>query len=149
MSDDPYIAITADAHAGASIQAYRDYLDPKYRDDFDAWRGSYKNPAKKHVGSKKNKNWDSEERLSDLLGDGVVGEVIFPNTVPPFYDRAFHISPPPQPDQYERWRAGTRAHNRWLAEFCAEEPGRRAGIGLMGLVSDHGLSLGQPRLPRR
>ncbi len=67
MSDDPYIVITADTHAGASIEAYRDYLDPQYRADFDAWRGSYKNPAKSHVGSKKNKNWDSQERLSDLL----------------------------------------------------------------------------------
>ena len=30
-------------------------------------------------------------------------------------------------------RAGTRAHNRWLAEFCAEAPARRAGIGLIHL----------------
>ena len=63
MSDDPYIVITADTHAGASIDAYREYLDPQYRADFDAWRGSYKNPAKSHVGSKKSKNWDSQERL--------------------------------------------------------------------------------------
>jgi len=133
MSNEPYIAITADAHAGASIDAYREYLDAKYHADFDAWRGSYKNPSKKHVGSKKNKNWDSEERLSDLLGDGVVGEVIFPNTVPPFYDAAFHISPPPAPEQYEHQLAGIRAHNRWLADFCAEQPHRRAGIGLIHL----------------
>lgn len=133
MSNDPFIVITADTHAGASIDAYRDYLDPQYREDFDAWRGSYKNPAKKHVGSKKNKNWDSEERLSDLLSDGVVGEVIFPNTVPPFYDAAFHISAPPSPPQYKHQLAGIRAHNRWLAEFCAEQPERRAGIGLIHL----------------
>jgi predicted TIM-barrel fold metal-dependent hydrolase len=133
MSNDPYIVITADTHAGASIEAYRNYLDPKYREDFDAWRGSYKNPAKKHVGTKKTKNWDSKERLSDLIGDGVVGEVIFPNTVPPFYDAPFHISAPPSSKQYEHQLAGMRAHNRWLAEFCAEQPERRAGIGLIHL----------------
>ena len=129
----PYICITADTHAGASIDSYREYLDPAYRDDFDAWRGSYKNPAKKHVGSKKTKNWDSAERLSDLQNDGVVGEVIFPNTVPPFYASAYHVSPPASPENYIHARAGTQAHNRWLAEFCAEAPERRAGIGLIHL----------------
>ena len=132
-TESPYVVITADTHAGAAIDAYREYLDPGERAEFDAWRGTYKNPAKKHVGSKKTKNWDSAERLSDLLADGVVGEVIFPNTVPPFYDTAFHISAPPTPEQYSRFRAGTRAHNRWLADFCAEAPQRRAGIGLIHL----------------
>jgi predicted TIM-barrel fold metal-dependent hydrolase len=133
VSEQPYVAITADTHAGASIDAYRAYLDPDKRSEFDAWRGHYKNPSEKHVGGKKTKNWDSNERRIDLQADGVVGEVIFPNTVPPFYDRAFHVAPPPSPDQYPRYLAGTRAHNRWLAEFCAEEPARRAGIGLIHL----------------
>ena len=34
----------------------------------------------------------------------------------------------PRAEEYElRW-AGLRAHNRWLADFCAEAPGRRAGV---------------------
>jgi predicted TIM-barrel fold metal-dependent hydrolase len=147
----PYICITGDTHAGASIDAYRSYLDASYVDDFDAWRGQYKNPSKKHIGSKKTKNWDSSERLADLQSDGVVGEVLFPNTVPPFYASAFHISPPATPQEYERALAGTRAHNRWLADFCREAPVRRAGIGLIHLndlddaiedvkwIADHGL----------
>jgi predicted TIM-barrel fold metal-dependent hydrolase len=129
----PYVVITADTHAGAPIDAYREYLEPGERADFDAWRGQYKNPSKKHVGGKKTKNWDSAERLADLEQDGIVGEVIFPNTVPPFYDTAFHIAPPPSPEQYPRWLAGARAHNRWLADFCAEAPASRAGIGLLHL----------------
>jgi predicted TIM-barrel fold metal-dependent hydrolase len=129
----PYITISADTHAGASLNAYREYLDPNYRDEFDAWRGRYKNPSKKHIGSKKTKNWDTIERTKDLEADGVLGEVIFPNTVPPFYDTAFHISRPAPPDRFEHWLAGTRAHNRWLADFCAEAPERRAGIGLIHL----------------
>jgi predicted TIM-barrel fold metal-dependent hydrolase len=151
MSSDPYVVITADTHAGASIDAYREYLDPSFRGEFDAWRGSYRNPSQKHVGSKKTKSWDSAERRADLQRDGVVGEVIFPNTVPPFYGSAFHISGPPTPEQYPRFRAGTRAHNRWLAEFCADAPARRAGIGLIHLndiadaiedvrwIAEHGL----------
>ena len=149
--DRPYVTITADTHAGAAVDTYREYLDPQYREDFDAWRSAYRNPSKKHIGGKKTKNWNSAERAADLEGDGVVAEVLFPNTVPPFYDKAFHISAPPSPEQYERWRAGTRAHNRWLADFCAEEPLRRAGIGLIHLndvddaiedviwIAEHGL----------
>ncbi len=147
----PYVTITADTHAGASIDVYREYLDPKWRDEFDAWRGAYRNPSQKHIGGKKTKNWDTQERFTDLERDGVCAEVVFPNTVPPFYTKAFHVSPPPQPDQYERWLAGIRAHNRWLAEWCQEAPERRAGIGLIHLndvdeairdvhwIAEHGL----------
>lgn len=150
-ADRPYITITGDTHAGAAIDMYRDYLDPVYRDDFDAWRGAYRNPSKKLLGKKKTKNWDSAERRADLESDGVVAEVIFPNTVPPFYEKAYHVAPLAKPEQYPRWLAGTRAHNRWLADFCAEEPDRRAGIGLIHLndvddaiedvrwIAEHGL----------
>ena len=127
----PYITISADTHAGAPLDVYRGYLDPSYRDEFDAWRKAYRNPSKKHIGGKKTKNWDTAERIADLEADGVLGEVVFPNTVPPFYDTAFHVSAPPVPDRYEHWRAGIRAHNRWLADWCQEAPERRAGIGLI------------------
>jgi predicted TIM-barrel fold metal-dependent hydrolase len=132
-AESTYVVITGDTHAGAPIDVYREYLEPRWQGEFDAWRGAYRNPAKKHLGSKKSKSWDSAERLADLERDGVVAEVVFPNTVPPFYDKAFHVSPPPVPAQYERWQAGIRAHNRWLADFCAEAPERRAGIGLIHL----------------
>ena len=124
---DRYLVISTDCHAGLPPGGYREYLDPQYRQAFDEWRGAYANPSKKHLGGKKVKNWDTAVRTAGLEGDGVIAEVIFPNTVPPFYDKAFHVSPPPKPDQYEHWRAGTRAHNRWMADFCQELPGRRAG----------------------
>jgi hypothetical protein len=57
MSSFPYICITSDTHAGASIDTYGEYLDPAYRENFAAWRGAYRNPSKKHIGSKKTKNW--------------------------------------------------------------------------------------------
>ena len=54
----------------------RDYLDPAFRDDFDEWRGGYSNPAKKHIGGKKAKNWDAELRRGDLLGDGLAVDLL-------------------------------------------------------------------------
>ena len=66
-SDDrPYVVISADTHAGASVRGYRDYLDRKHQQLFDEWRGGYKNPQRKHIGSKKHKNWDRAERIRDM-----------------------------------------------------------------------------------
>jgi predicted TIM-barrel fold metal-dependent hydrolase len=67
--------------------------------------------------------------VAELEADGVVGEVIFPNTIPPFFPTGAVIARPPEPDEYELRLAGIRAHNRWLAEWCARLPDRRAGIG--------------------
>lgn len=131
MTNEPYILITADTHAGGSHAQYREYLDPAYRQAFDEWRGGYKNPAVEHFGSKKKRNWDLDIRSSEQNSQGVVGEVIFPNTVPPFYRKSIVTSTPPRPEDYERALAGIRAHNRWLKDFCAEDPVRRAGIGLI------------------
>ena len=128
-ADGHYTIITADSHAGGSHAAYREYLDPKYLDDFDAWRGKYKNPFKDLGDQRRYRNWDNEMRLGQLQEDGIVGEVIFPNTVPPFFPSFVLFAPPPAPDDYEHRLAGVRAHNRWLVDFCNEYPERRAGIG--------------------
>jgi predicted TIM-barrel fold metal-dependent hydrolase len=129
----PYVVITADSHAGASIETYRDYLDEEHRRRFDDWRKTYRNPQQKHIGSKKHKNWDDAERLRDMEIEGIAGEVIFPNTVPPFFRTSVLICGNPSREDYPLWREGIRAHNRWLADFCAEAPERRAGIGIVYL----------------
>jgi predicted TIM-barrel fold metal-dependent hydrolase len=131
MNNDPYLLITADTHAGGSHEQYREYLDPGYREQFDAWRGGYKNPSQAHYGNKKMRNWDLDIRTSDQNSQGVVGEVVFPNTVPPFFNQSIVTARPPKPEEYELALAGIRAHNRWLKNFCAEDPDRRAGIGLI------------------
>jgi predicted TIM-barrel fold metal-dependent hydrolase len=68
-------------------------------------------------------------RNSQQDADGVAGEVIFPNTVPPFFPSFVLFARPPKPDEYEHRRAGIHAHNRWLEDFCSRAPERRAGIG--------------------
>jgi predicted TIM-barrel fold metal-dependent hydrolase len=126
---DHYTIITADSHAGGSHAQYREYLDPKYRDDFDAWRAKYKNPFGDLGDNRRYRNWDNEMRNGQELSDGIVGEVIFPNTVPPFFPGFVLFAAPPRPDDYEHRLAGIRAHNRWLVDWCGEFPERRAGIG--------------------
>jgi predicted TIM-barrel fold metal-dependent hydrolase len=124
-----YTLISADTHGGANHETYREYLDPRYRDEFDAWRDRYKNPFRDLHGKKRNQNWDDERRFAEQESDGTVGEVIFPNTVPPFFPTGAVIARPPTSEQYELRHAGIQAHNRWLAEFCASFPERRAGVG--------------------
>ena len=90
---------------------------------------SLPNPFKDLTGGTRNRNWDDERRLAELEDDGVVAEVLFPNTIPPFFPTGAVVARPPSPEDYELRLAGVRAHNRWLADWCAGQDDRRAGIG--------------------
>jgi predicted TIM-barrel fold metal-dependent hydrolase len=125
---DRYTVISADGHAGASVPTYREYLASKWHDDFDAWAGGYENPFEDLAGSSAYRNWDSARRVAELEADGIVAEVLFPNTIPPFFPSGALVTPLPTQSEYAHRWAGLQAHNRWLADFCAEAPNRRAGI---------------------
>jgi predicted TIM-barrel fold metal-dependent hydrolase len=127
---DRYTVISSDCHAGADLHDYRRYLDPEFRDEFDDWAATFVNPFADQVEPDAVRNWDGDRRNRDLDEQGIAGEVIFPNTVPPFFPRGSLAAPPPtDPKDVDlRW-AGLRAHNRWLADFCSESPERRAGVG--------------------
>ena len=159
---DHYTIISADCHAGGSHAMYREYLDPAYLDDFDAWRNKYKNPYRDLRNTDlRVRNWDNERRQHDQEADGVIGEVVFPNTVPPFFPSFVLFARPPEPDEYEHRLAGIRAHNRWLVDWCNDYPARRAGIGQIFLndvddamddvrwIKEHGLRGGilLPNIP--
>jgi predicted TIM-barrel fold metal-dependent hydrolase len=125
-----YTVISADCHGGGDVPDYRPYLEHALLDEFDAWRAGFTNPYTDLADPGASRNWDHDRRLAELEADGVVAEVIFPNTVPPFFPTPSLVQQPPGAtagDLELRW-AGLHAHNRWLADFCAAAPGRRAGI---------------------
>ena len=124
---DRYTVLSVDGHAGADLQAYRPYLASRWHDEFDAWAAAYQNPFADLLAPTAYRNWDSDRRLAETESNGVVGEVLFPNTVPPFFAQGNLTALEPTTDDYERRWAGLQAHNRWLADFCAAAPGRRAG----------------------
>jgi predicted TIM-barrel fold metal-dependent hydrolase len=139
-ADERYTIISADCHAGGSHAAYREYLDPAFLEDFDAWRGKYKNPYKDLGDNRRLRNWDNEMRNSQQEADGVAGEIVFPNTVPPFFPSFVLFAKPPTAEEYGHRRAGVHAHNRWLVDWCGEFPERRAGIGQIFLNDiDHAI----------
>jgi predicted TIM-barrel fold metal-dependent hydrolase len=127
-ADRRYTVISADAHAGADIPEYRPYLASRWHDEFDAWAGTYVNPFADLLAPTAYRSWDSDRRLAENEADGITAEVLFPNTVPPFFEEGSLVALPPTEEDYERRWAGIQAHNRWLADFCAKTPGRRAGI---------------------
>jgi len=123
---DRYVIVTSDAHGGAALGDYRPYLDARWRDEFDAWLAGVVMPW---FDVNDSSNWDNELRLANMDADGVSAEIVFPNTLPPFFDILAHLSGVPRDRAtFERKWAGLQAHNRWLVEFCQQAPLRRRGI---------------------
>jgi predicted TIM-barrel fold metal-dependent hydrolase len=163
---DRYLLISADGHAGLPPQQYRAYLDPRYRDAFDAALPAQieqtRRNEEKFLVKEFNQRWrrgierelrgawDSEQRLAVIDADGVAAEVLFPDGItemnsPPFGAglslRSWGVDPELQ------W-AGARAHNRWLAEFCGLAPARRVGIAIVPALYDVDLAVAEARRAR-
>ncbi|WP_419848795.1 amidohydrolase family protein [Candidatus Poriferisocius sp.] len=130
QTDERYMILSSDTHAGAQTRTYREFLDPAWHDDFDAWEAAITNPwiDLRDMDAAK-VNWDSDARTAACDAEGITGEVLFPNTLTPFYDILVHLSgvPDTASAHARRW-AGLQAHNRWLVEFCSYEPKRRKGL---------------------
>lgn len=148
-----YIVVSSDCHAGLHCEQYRPYLDPSVMDEFDQYVAERHNHRRMQMEmnadyiekwEKENElgltgAWDPVQRDKELDHDGVAGEVVFADAdavtgqeSPPFGAglAAGRITDP------RLAYAGARAHNRWLAEFCAANPVRRAGIALVPVTHD-------------
>jgi predicted TIM-barrel fold metal-dependent hydrolase len=151
---DRYLVISSDCHAGLPPERYRDYLDPRYRDAFDAAlpiqtemiRAAEKRFLIADVNAEWRRGrevelagaWEHEARNRVLDGDGIAGEIIFPDGItemntPPF---GAGLSLPTENVVPELQWAGARAHNRWLAELVRMAPERRVGVALVPALWD-------------
>ena len=148
------IVVSTDCHAGLPIADYKPYVESKYHEMMDmavpmtiemmekaestflikeindAWRA----PIKQELTGA----WDYKERLNMLAGDGIAAEVIFPDGItekntPPF-GAGLGLSPRDMVPELQ-W-AGAMAHNRWLAEWCANDPARHIGVASIPLLWD-------------
>ena len=148
------IVVSTDCHAGLPIADYKPYVESKYHEMMDmavpitvdmmekaestflikeindAWRA----PIKQELTGA----WDYKERLNMLANDGIAAEVIFPDGItekntPPF-GAGLGLSPRDMVPELQ-W-AGAMAHNRWLAEWCANDPARHIGVASIPLLWD-------------
>jgi predicted TIM-barrel fold metal-dependent hydrolase len=124
--------ISVDGHVTGSFEQFREYVEAQDLDAYDAWVDSLHGIGLTTLGNMKidadpAMQWDSSMRLRDMEQAGVVAEVLFPNGLP-FQTSAFVDAG----DVGKRYaRHAREIYNRWLADFCAEVPGRRAGQGLV------------------
>jgi predicted TIM-barrel fold metal-dependent hydrolase len=143
---DRYLVISSDGHAGPRPEVYREYLDPKYRDEFDVQHKARMDALAQTAGRLEMAEesakwaegkeyglagaWDSDRRNEILDGDGVAAEILFVDGLteqnsPPFGGDLGLVPMGANPEL--QW-AGARAHNRWIAEFVAQSPERRFGL---------------------
>jgi predicted TIM-barrel fold metal-dependent hydrolase len=151
-----YLVISSDCHAGPPPEQYRGYMDPQYRERYDEFlvaltdMGQVTSAAQAKFREKflaKTGDggiracWDPELRDKELDNDGVAAEVVFPDadvlgiggiTSSPFGTGLGASGK----DDAELAFAGARAHNRWLADLCSSNPGRRAGIATVPIIHD-------------
>ncbi len=152
---DRHLVISSDGHAGLLPERYRDYLDPQYRELFDAalpiqLEETRKMAAKFLVAdvnaewrrgreASLSAAWDHDERVRVMDAEGIAAEVLFPDGItemnaPPF-GAGLSLPTDDRIVPELQW-AGARAHNRWLSEFCAMAPERRAGVAIVPLCWD-------------
>src|SRR5690625_1190250 len=151
---DRYLVVSTDGHAGLPMPEYRRYLDSRYYDAFDKALpiqmeqtaraeesfliADFNREWRKKTEYGLAGAWDSELRNRIIDEDGVVAEVLFPDGITEMNSPPFGAGLGLKPwgiDPELQW-AGARAHNRWMAEFCAQEPLRRIGIAIVPLLYD-------------
>ena len=155
LSTVPYTIISADCHAGGSHETYRGYLEP--RTSTTSTRGE-SSTATRSGTCRRRPRPQLGQRASQRRARGRRHRrrghlpehraAVLPD---------WRCSPGrPSPDDFEPRLAGIRAHNRWLADWCADYPDRRAGIGQIFLndvddaiadvrwIKEHGLRGGDP-----
>ena len=154
MSQDNLTIISSDGHATALMADYEANLDPEYREEFRTFlvewnkhgsrnfdppalrrriEGEYVDQWQERIidTGKLDGNWNPIRRLELMEKEGVVAEVLFPDFGLPFELYSVSLAsalgvPPLRHDQVE---AGSRAYNRWLADFVSVAPERFAGMG--------------------
>jgi predicted TIM-barrel fold metal-dependent hydrolase len=143
---DRVVVISCDGHASGRPADYAEYIDPAFRWQFDEWlkaqahlessqatardedrflfskAGSEEFEAR--TGNLRDGEWNPAVRTVALEQDGIVAEVLFPNSCVPFGEFGETAGP-------ELRLAGNRAYDRWVLDFANESPGRRAALAML------------------
>ncbi|GIU86924.1 MAG: hypothetical protein KatS3mg009_1439 [Acidimicrobiia bacterium] len=180
---DRYLVISSDGHAGPPAPVYRDYLEERYKPAFDEYQEQVRQLLELSRAMRQNEEfvakweritggdggltaaYDSDVRNRVLDEQGVAAEVLFPDadvlgtgrvSASPF-GSGLNGGAGTEP---ELAMAGARAHNRWLADFCAQAPHRRIGVAVVPILHDvdaavaeiraaHGMGLRGVLIPTR
>jgi uncharacterized protein len=70
--------------------------------------------------------WDPVARLSDMERDGVTAEVLYPSLARNFYTL--------KGDEVPLQKAGLKAYNHWIVEYCGTAPKKLISLGLLSAL---------------
>jgi predicted TIM-barrel fold metal-dependent hydrolase len=157
-TDERALIVSSDGHATAPMVDYRPYLPEAHRAEFDEFCAVFAREGARTTDPASLKvrldeylvdEWvenviepgrlagqgDPHERARQLDQEGISGEVLFPDFGLP-YDlhpplKAAMLGYSRTPEQIE---LANKAHNRWLADFCAAVPGRFAGLAVLSFA---------------
>ncbi len=165
------LLVSIDCHAGPEgVDAYRPYVESSLRSRFDEYVHAvalYDERLAEATESRRLRSggagtrsetwglWDAAVRRQELDGDGIAGEVVFPQGGVPFgrYPAVGggSIDPIEWDATSEERISGPRAYNRWLADLCSDEPARHHGVAVVPLRAgieeavaevEHGAAIG-------
>ncbi len=148
-ADDHVLLISVDCHAGPEdVADYRSYLNAGLLSRFDQYVAGVRDYDAR-LGTRSLRSggagtrsetgglWDRSVRRQELDAEGVSAEVIFPQGGVPFGRHPAvgggKLDPLRWDGTPEEWRAGPRAYNRWLADFCSDQPARHYGVAVLPL----------------
>jgi predicted TIM-barrel fold metal-dependent hydrolase len=140
------VIISCDGHATGRPEDYIPYIEPAYRAQYDEFVRALLNARaarakatdenrslfskegadafKAATGNARDGQWNSELRTEVLEGEGVVAEVLFPDSGVPFGGFG-------ETADHDMRGAGNRAYDRWLLDFANDTPGRRAALAML------------------
>jgi predicted TIM-barrel fold metal-dependent hydrolase len=146
MAEQRQVIISCDGHATGRPDDYVPYIEPAFRERYKEFATGLKAERSRtrlarrdgdslftdegsfgldeETGDDRDGEWNSSIRTRVLEGEGVVGEVLFPNGGVPF--GGFGESA-----EFDLRGAGNRAYDRWLLDFANESPGRRAALAML------------------
>ena len=137
-----YAVVSSVGLAGADLYDYKDYRASSWHDDFDAWAPTYVNPYADLQAPTAYRSWDSSRRLEETEADGITAEVLFPNTVPPFFESSQLTALPPTPADYDRrWASPQPLAGRLLQE----DPRARRRVPVFANDIDDAVGALEPR----
>lgn len=146
VSDHRPVVISCDGHATGRPDDYLPYIESKFHEQYQEYamglraqraaarrarqdgtslftdEGSF--GLDDETGDDRDGEWNSAVRERVLEGEGVVGEVLFPNGGVPF--GGFGESA-----EHDLRAVGNRAYDRWLIDFANQSPGRRAALAML------------------
>ena len=143
LTEVPITVVSADGHVMLPARDYAQYMDPKYRAEYEGyvrfidttwiqtfdWAGyPFKPDVLDRIDTRNAMreggelgSCDPARRLRETEAEGVVAEILHPDgplSLSPFFPSNYDVVSP------ELRAMGARAHNRWLIDFCSQDPKR-------------------------